>query len=468
MTQQEAAKVHTPAAAPAASRNRTLNRLKDKQIRAALPGLHPDGGGLYLQVQKPKAGRPDAPRSWLFLYTSPLTHKRVEMGLGSVGDVSLASAREEAAKARALLKRGLDPRRARDQERELAAAEAAKPLPQTFGEFAEDWMDTNLSQHKNAKHRAQWRSTITNYAGPLLDKTPADITTDDVLRVLRPIWVTVPETAKRVQGRLEKLLDAAGAQGLRDKDRENPARWLGHLKLLLPARAKGSKQHHPALPYENAPALMAELRKREGVAARALEYAILTAARSGEVRGMTWAELNAERTVWTVPASRMKAKVEHRVPLSDRARAILADMDMLRDGNQQDTALVFPGQSGGRSKSEKPLLSDMTLTAVLRRMREGNDDEAEERRKLLRDKYGNDVVVHGFRSTFRDWAEDKAGYEARVVEHALAHTIKNAAERAYRHGDAFDKRVPLMAAWESYLDTGTVRSAAEIIPLKRA
>jgi integrase len=384
------------------------------------------------------------------------------MGLGAVkraakdpSGVTLDEARARALEAHNALKQGLDPIVERERKAAELVEQASKAPPKTFGQWAEEWIDLNVTrnvaEHRNAKHREQWLSTIGTYAKPLWNKTPDAITQDDVLAILTPLWTRVPETAKRVQGRLERLLDAAGVLGLRDKSKENPARWKGHLKLVLPARPKTSQRHHPALPYAKAPAVLAAFRERSGVAARALEFLILTAARSGEVRGMRWNELDADRKVWTIPAERMKAGREHRVPLTDRARAILSEMDMLRPKDQPADGLVFPGQRTKRSKLATPPLSDMTLAAVLKRMREGEGDEADAMRKLLRDARGEYVVVHGFRSTFRDWAEDAARFPARVVEAALAHTIKDKAEAAYRRGDAFEQRVELMAAWETYL-----------------
>jgi len=372
------------------------------------------------------------------------------MGLGTAlgdGRTSLKRAREQAENARDRVERGLDPIVERDREKADRAAQASRASPKTFGTFAEDWMDQNLDQHKNEKHRAQWRSTLRKHAEPLWRKPLDTISTEDVLEALKPIWTKTPETAKRTQGRIEKILDAARAAGQRHG--ENPARWRGHLALLLPKRPKA--RHQPAMAHEDIPVFMVELRRRTSVSARALEFLILTAARSGEVRGMTWAELDKGRTAWTVPGERMKAGIEHRIPLTDRAREILGEMDKLRSVDRPDTALVFPGQKGGRAKNDNPMLSDMTLTQLLRGMRELAGDEHEALRKLLKDASGNPVVVHGFRSTFRDWAEDVARYPARVVEHALAHTIKDKAEAAYRRGDALDQRKELMVAWETYL-----------------
>ncbi|QXN67986.1 integrase [Microcystis phage Mwe-Yong1] len=415
----------------------------------AAPGqAYPDGGGLYLRVSE------NGNRKWELRYKSPLTGKRVDMGLGNArkgtaGYVTLAGAREAAERARALVAKGLDPVAEREREKAERAAQAAKVAPLTFGKFAEDWMDQNLEQHKNAKHRAQWRSTMRQHAEPLWNKPLDAISTEDVLNALKPIWGKTPETARRTQGRIEIILDAARAAGQRHG--ENPARWRGHLALLLPKRPKA--RHQPAMAHQDIPAFMLELRKRSSVSARALEFLILTAARSGEVRGMTWAELDQGRTTWTVPEERMKAGIAHRVPLTDRAREILQEMEKFRSADRPDTALVFPGQRGRRAKSDHPALSDMTLTQLLRGMRELKGAEHESLRKMLIDASGNPVVVHGFRSTFRDWAEDVARFPARVVEHALAHTIRDKAEAAYRRGDALDQRRELMAAWETYLDT---------------
>jgi integrase len=431
------------------TRSRAQRRLTTRQVETFGPGLYHDGGGLYLLVS-------DTRRRWVLRYKSPLTGKRVEMGLGAVkraakdpSGVTLDEARTRALEAHDALKQGLDPIAERERRAAELAEQASKAPPKTFGQWAEEWLAQNVTEtaFRNAKHRAQWASTLRTHASAMWDKPVADVGTDDVLNALRPIWQTTPETAKRTQGRIEKVLDAARAAGHRTG--ENPARWRGHLSLLLPKRAKA--QHHPALPYAKAPAVLAELRARTGVAARALEFLILTAARSGEVRGMRWHELNADRKVWTIPAERMKAGREHRVPLTDRARTILAEMDMLRPKDQPADGLVFPGQRQKLSKSDTPPLSDMTLGTVLKRMREGEGAEADAMRKLLRDARGDDVVVHGFRSTFRDWAEDAARFPARVVEAALAHTIKDRAEAAYRRGDAFEQRVELMAAWETYL-----------------
>lgn len=436
-------------------RSRAIHRLTARQVEtAAVGGTYPDGGGLYLRVSATGS------RKWELRYKSPATGKRVDMGLGSAnkGYVSLATARELAAGVREMVAKGLDPIAQRESEKAEQAAEAAKVAPKTFGTFAEGWMNQNLDQHKNEKHRAQWRSTLRVHAKSIWDKPLAAINTEDVVSALAPIWTKTPETAKRTQGRIEKIMDAAKASGQRTG--ENPARWRGHLALLLPKRPKA--QHQPAMSYANIPAFMSMLLDRTSVSARALEFLILTAARSGEVRGMTWAELDVNRMTWTVPANRMKAGIEHRVPLTERARAILSEMDHHRVGKRSGTAFVFPGQARGPDRSVQTPLSDMTLTSVLRKMRDIKGDEHDVLRRLFYDASGSPVVVHGFRSTFRDWAEDVARFPARVVEHALAHSIKDKAEAAYRRGDALEQRKELMAAWEAYLATN---SAVDNSPL---
>ena len=338
------------------------------------------------------------------------------MGLGPAPDVSLREAREAAAKARRLLREGEDPIDERRMERGKSSAS-------TFAECAERFLGTNEKAWSNAKHRAQWRSTLGAYVFPAFGDSPVDIiSVDDVLRVVQPLWQAKPETASRVRGRIERVLDWARARGLRSG--ENPARWRGHLDKLLPKRSQvQAVRHFAALPWHEAPAFMAALRGRAGIAARALEFLILTAARSGEVRGMSWAETDGG--VWTIPAERMKGNEGHRVPLSSRAQAIL---DEMRELGAEPGQLVFPGMRAG-----KPM-SDITLGAALKRM--GRDD----------------LTVHGFRSTFRDWAAEETRFHREVCEQALAHTLANKVEAAYRRGDLFEKRRQLMTAWARYCE----------------
>lgn len=385
---------------------RTLNKL-DPRTAATIkaPGRHSDGGGLYLSVD------PTGRRRWVFMYTRD--GKRTELGLGGGRDLSLANARKEAGTLRTILASGGDPRSAREKQER-----------QTFGDVADAYVEAMRPSWRNAKHAAQWAMTLTKYAAPIRQRMVETISTRDILEVLQPLWQRTPETAERLRGRIENVLDAAKAKGLRSG--ENPARWRGHLDQLLPKRQRLSRGHHTALPYADVPAFMADLRVREATAARALEFAILTAARSGEVLGATWAEIDLDGAVWTVPATRMKAGREHRVPLSGPAVELLRGLDAARDAEKaKPSDPVFPSAKGG-----KPL-SSMAMAMLLRRM-------------------GSAVTAHGFRSAFRDWASETTGFPHEVCEMALAHTIGNKAEAAYRRGDLFNKRRGLMDAWASY------------------
>jgi integrase len=301
----------------------------------------------------------------------------------------------------------------------------------SFGEMAIQVCESLSAGFRNSKHKAQWKSTLTIYAAPLWDKPVDTILTDDVLAVLRPIWTTKPETASRVRGRIEKVLDAAKAKGYRQG--ENPARWRGHLDHLLPKQSKLKRGHHAAMPYEHVAAFVGRLRESDSLAAQALELTILTAARSGEILGMRWAEVDLEKRIWTLPPNRMKAGREHRVPLSERAVAILRQLAEIRTGD-----FVFPGQARG-----KPL-SNMAMEMMLRRMK------------------ADSVTTHGFRSSFRDWAGNETHFPREVVETALAHVIGDKAEQAYRRSDALEKRRALMETWAGYCEPG---SRGNIIPL---
>jgi integrase len=381
---------------------RKINRLNARSVATITKhGRHADGGGLYLSIS------PNGGRRWVFLFR--WHGKPTEIGLGSARDVTLARARELASRARAKLTEGINPKDA-----------ARRPLEgATFGECADRLIEAMRPAWRNAKHAAQWVTSLRDYAAPL-HRLPVDkITTDDVLSVLKPLWNDKPETASRLRGRIERVLDAAKAQGLRSG--ENPARWRGHLDQLLPKRQRFTRGHHAAMPYADVPAFMSALRHQDGIGVRALEFAILTAARTGEVLGARWVEFNLDGAVWTVPAERTKAGREHRVPLSRRALEIVKAMHEGRNGD-----FVFPGQKPG-----KPL-SAIALEMVLRRM------------KI------EDATVHGFRSTFRDWAAERTNVNNEVCEAALAHVIENKVEAAYRRGDLFDKRRELMEAWASY------------------
>jgi integrase len=380
---------------------RKINRLNARAVATITKhGRHADGGGLYLSIS------PNGGRRWVFLYRWHV--KPTEIGFGSARDVTLARARELAGQARARLAEGVNPKDAR------RPSEGA-----SFGECADRLIEAMRPSWRNGKHAAQWEMTLRVYAAPLR-RLPVDkIVTDDVLSVLKPLWNDKPETGSRVRGRIERVLDAARAQGLRSG--ENPARWRGHLDQLLPKRQRVTRGHHAAMSYDELPAFMINLQARQATAAMALEFAILTAARSGEVLGARWEEFDLDHAVWTVPAARMKAGREHRVPLSQRALKIAKTMHETRNGY-----FVFPGQRPG-----KPL-SVMALEMVLRRMKVEN------------------ATVHGFRSTFRDWAAESTHFANEVCEAALAHVIENKAEAAYRRGDLFDKRCKLMEAWAAY------------------
>jgi len=369
---------------------RKINRLNARAVLTiANPGRHADGGGLYLSIS------PNGGRRWVFLFR--WHGKPTEIGFGSARDVTLARARELALQARSKLAEGVNPK---DARRASGGA--------TFGKCADQVIEAMRPSWRNAKHAAQWEMTLRDYAARLR-RLPVDkITTDDVLSVLKPLWNDKPETGSRLRGRIERVLDAAKAQGLRTG--ENPARWRGHLDQLLPKRQQLTRGHHAAMPYSDVPAFIADLQTRQVTTAFALELTILTSARTNEVLGARWEEFDLHRAVWTVPAARMKAGREHRVPLSSRALKIVQTMNECRNGDY-----VFPGQSIG-----KPL-SVMSLGMVLRRMKIDG------------------VTVHGFRSAFRDWAAECTSFPNEVCEAALAHVIENKAEAAYRRGDLFDK-----------------------------
>lgn len=377
------------------------------------PGLHAVGGvsGLYLQVTSSGA------RSWILRAT--VGGKRRDMGLGGFPDVTLAFAREKAREARSKIEQGLDPILERERALSLLRAEQAKSM--TFEAACQALIDAKSDEWRNPKHRAQWAASLATYAYPTIGKLQVgDVGQAHILSILQPIWKEKTETATRLRGRIEQVLDWARVRGFREG--ENPARWRGHLDKLLPAPTKIAKVvHHKALPIDAMPGFMAQLRQRKGLSARALEFLVLTAARSGEVRGATWQEIDMEAAVWTVPAERMKAQKEHRVPLSPQALALLAGMPRV-EGND----LVFPAPRGGQ-------LSDMTLTNLMRRME-------------------LDAVPHGMRSTFRDWAAERTHFPREVAEMALAHTIGNAVEAAYRRGDLFTKRAEMMTAWGIFLN----------------
>jgi len=369
------------------------------------PGRYADGGNLYLSISS------NGGRRWVFLFR--WNGKIREMGLGSARDVSLAKARIKAKAARELLLDGKDPIGVRQNER----------MTPTFGEAADAHIEAMEPSWRNDKHAAQWKMTLTRYAGPIRDKRVDDVTTEDVLSVLQVIWQTKPETASRVRGRIEAVLDAAKAKGHRQG--ENPARWRGHLDKLLPPRRKLSRGHHAAMPFSEVPDVVAKLRETRSTSNLALEFAILTAARSGEVMGAVWPEVDLRKKLWTVPGARMKGGREHHVPLTDRAVEIIENMKVAR--NREHGDYIFSGQKAGRP------LSVMALTMALRRIGAG------------------EFTVHGFRSSFRDWCGDCTNHPREVAEAALAHTIRDATEAAYRRASALEKRRVLMRDWAEYL-----------------
>ncbi|MDR6827195.1 integrase [Bosea sp. BE271] len=395
-------------------------RTKDISAAASWPaGRYSDGGGLYLVVSK------SGSLNWVFLYD--FAGKRREKGLGKVADprsfkeVDLDKVRAVATACRDDLKAGRDPLAKSEPSASESGAEV-KATP-TFWSLAQDVLATVEASGKNPKHRQQWRNTLKDYAAPLHSKPVNAISTDDVAGVLAPLWRTKPETASRLRGRIERILSVAKAKGFRFG--ENPATWRDNLEPILGKRRKLARGHHAALAFQDVADFVGALRASEGVAAVALEFTILTAARTGEVIGARWPEFNLGASLWTVPAQRMKAEREHRVPLSARAVAILEAMRKLRrDGSD----IVFPGQS------EDGCLSNMAMAAVLKRMKR------------------DDITVHGFRSSFRDWAGEVSSFPNEVCEMALAHAIGSEAEAAYRRGDLFEKRRAMMEEWAAYCE----------------
>lgn len=407
---------------------REVNRLTALAVaRKKKPGRHGDGGGLWLQVSR------SGTKSWLFRFMR--NRKARQMGLGPVHTVSLAEARDKATDCRKLLLDGIDPIEARKEGQMQARIEAASGI--TFKECAEKYIAAHEPAWRNDKHRAQWKSTLMTYVYPVLGELSVGaINTGLVLKVIEPIWMVKPETAARIRGRLEAVLDWAKAREYRTGD--NPARWRGHLDKLLPPRRKVARvRHHAALPFTELPDFMAALRERDGVSPRALEFTILTAARTGETVGAEWPEIEINGAVWTILAERMKGEREHRVPLSDRAMEILEALP--REGEGE---FVFMGGRAGRP------LSNMALLRLLRRMGR------------------TDVTAHGFRSTFSDWAAETTAYPREVVEMALAHAVSDKVEAAYRRGDLFEKRRRLMDDWSKYC-TFPPPVGEKVVPIRK-
>lgn len=404
-------------------------------LRAGIKKDHSDSGGLYLKVSGKNKG------SWYFRYkikapgeardkNGSLIYKVKRIGLGSVAAVTLGDAREKAQKQLTLIAQGIDPQEHREAQ---LAQEQAEVI--TFDDVAADYIKAQRPSWTNAKHASQWVNTLETYASPVIGHlAPADITTEHVLKILQPIWNTKKETASRVRNRIELVLNAAKARKLREG--ENVAAWRGHLELLL-AKHKGSdKKNHPALPWSQITAFHNCVKNEQDVGSQALQLTILTALRTSEVLNATWSEFDLVNKVWTIPAERMKAKKEHRVPLSSAVLRLLETIPKVSSG------LLFEGQKIG-----KPI-SNMAMLMKVRRL---DAKSIKEGGKGWRDNQDKVITVHGFRSTFRDWAAENTRFQNHIVEQALAHTIGNAVEAAYRRGDLLEKRRELMEAWSQYV-----------------
>jgi integrase len=404
-----------------------IAKLTERAIRQKTKrGYYNDGGGLYLRVAV------GGSKSWVFRFKADGRPR--EMGLGPVATLGLKEAREKAREARQLRLDGIDPIDQRQAKRATARGQARRVM--TFRQCAEAYIAAHQDSWKNPKHRTQWPNSLAAYAYPVFGDMPVDaVDLDLVVKALEPIWKTKTETASRVRGRIEAVLDWAAVRKFRQGD--NPARWRGHLQKLFARKKEGV--HHAALPYGEVAVFLEVLRKQEGTAARALHFAILTAGRSGEVLGIRWDgdEIDLDEQVWTIPASRMKAGKEHRVPLSKEALAIIAEQQKVREGD-----FVFAGNKAGRP------LGPNAMTSVLRRIGR------------------TELTVHGFRSTFRDWAAEQTNFPREVCEMALAHTVSDKVEAAYRRGDMFQKRRQLMTAWGQYCAM-PVKSGETVVALQR-
>lgn len=400
--------------------------LTELKIKHAKPGYWLDGDGLYLQVS------PAGAKSWIYRFQ--LNGKRREMGLGSLGNVTAKEARRRAAEARAMVHNKVDPLEHRKQQAQAAitrAAEAASGAI-TFKKVSLEYIEASRAGWKNAKHISQWENSLATYAYPVMGDTPVgEIDTAMVLEVINPIWLTKTETAKRVRSRIELVLSYAKVKGYRSG--ENPAIWRGHLENVLPKPGKiAPLRHHPALPYDQMSEFMGKLRQHKGVSMLCLEFVILTACRSGEALKAKWSEIDEEKGVWVIPAERMKAFREHRVPLSGAALAVLKEARKICQGEY-----VFPGVRSG-----KPM-SDMSLSMLMRRIQSG-------------------LTVHGNRSAFRDWAAEVTHYPGEMAEMALSHVVGNKVEAAYRRGDLFEKRRQMMADWAAWCEPKKTASVTRI------
>lgn len=407
-----------------------INRLKTTHIKTKPPGMHADGGSLYLLVKADGKSR-----SWIFRYRDRVTGKLRDMGLGPAWDVTLAEARERATNLRRMLRDGQDPLAVKHAQKAEAKAQHEKRMP--FGSCAELYIKTHRSGWKNPKHAAQWDSTLRTYCEPVW-KTPVDaIDTPLVMKCLegtdpaKHLWTLKPETMSRVRGRMESVLAWATVRGLRSGD--NPAAWRNHLDQLLPARSKVQKvEHRAALPYADMAAFMAELRQRDSTAARVLELQILTATRPGEAAGAQWDEFDLQGTVWTIPAERMKAGKEHRIPLAPAVVKLLKALPQIN-------ANVFPGVKN------RPITTEAAMK-LLKELRPG-------------------LTAHGMRSSFRDWAAETTSHPREIIEHAMAHRLKDAAEAAYQRGDLLVRRAVLMKEWAAYC--ASVRKGDNVTNIKR-
>lgn len=410
---------------------RVANKLDARSVKAKKfkPGRYNDGLGLWLQVSHSDT------RSYIFQFTSPTTGRVRQLGLGSTNIIDLGEARDKAREASKLVLQGIDPIDAKHEQRSQRRLEVAKRL--TFKEAAEKYIEAHRSSWKGEVHASQWEATLQTYAFPIIGALSVQAVDKGlVLKILEPIWDKKPETAGRLRARIERILDWAKARDLRTG--ENPARWRGHLDKVLPAvRKVKSVKHHPAMPYSEIPAFMAELRQRDSISARALEYTILTAGRTSEVIGMPDPELDLSAKLWTIPAVRMKGGREHRVPLCDRAVEIIKTVP-----REKNNPHIFAGGKTGRP------LSNMALLELLKDMRPG-------------------LTVHGFRSTFRDWGSELTSYPNTVLEMALAHAVSDKVEAAYRRGDLFEKRRRLMADWAKFCATPrAAKQTDNVTPLK--
>ena len=404
-------------------------------LKSGAVGLHGAGNGLYLKVTGTGSG------SWVFRYK--VAGKTRMLGLGVVDAVTLAEARNEVLKNKALIAQGIDPL---EDKRSNTQQEAAKAI--TFEQVAEEYMKAQEPSWTNAKHIEQWHRTLEMFAYPVIgDLVPADITTEHVLKILQPIWNTKKETASRVRNRIELVLNAAKARKLREG--ENVAAWRGHLELLL-AKHKGSDvKHHSALPWSEVAAFIEHLNQKNDTSSQALQLVILTGLRTGEVLGANWSEFDLVNKVWTIPPERMKARKEHRVPLSSAVLKLLQEIPRVESG------LLFEGQKVGKQ------VSNMALLMKIRRL---DEQRKATKGKGWRDSNGDRITTHGFRSTFRDWAAECTPFENIVVEQALAHTIGNAVEAAYRRGDLLERRRELMETWAQYV---TQPSSSNVMPFRK-